>query len=129
MAASAQSVILVVDDEEIPLTLRKLVLERAGYKVMTAPSAKEAIAVMALQEVDLVISDHLMPGLTGAELVQHLKSIRPDLPVILISGVNEIPTGAISADMFMSKVEGPAALCQNVASLLGRYRSQAANHN
>jgi hypothetical protein len=54
--------------------------------------------------------DHLMPGLTGAELVRKIKMDHHDMPIILIPAVNEIPRGAEFADLFMSKLDGPVFL-------------------
>ena len=113
-----KAVILCVDDEHNPLTLRKLVLQRAGYEVLGASSGKEALELVASRHVDLVLSDHLMPGMQGTELAQQLKAAHPRLPVILISGVNELPAGSDSANAFLSKIEGPDALCKEVAAVL-----------
>jgi CheY-like chemotaxis protein len=111
-------IILCVDDEENPLVLRKLVLQRAGYEVLTANSGIEAIHLAASQNIDLVLSDHLMPGMTGTQLAQKLKTLHPELPIVLISGVNEVPPGSDMADVFLSKVEGPDVLCRHVAAAL-----------
>jgi len=111
-------VILCVDDEENPLVLRKFLLQRAGYDVITARSAQEALEIASKQDVDLVLSDHLMPGITGTELARLLKSQYPKMLVVLLSGVNEIPVGAEVADVFLSKVEGPESLCQQIAAVL-----------
>jgi CheY-like chemotaxis protein len=113
-----KAVILCVDDEHNPLTLRKLVLQKAGYEVLTASSGKEALQLVASRKVDLVLSDHLMPGMDGTELAQQLKNRHPQLPVILISGVNELPAGSAIANAFVSKSEGPDALCKEVAAIL-----------
>lgn len=113
-----RSVILCVDDEDNPLVLRKLVLEKAGYKVLTARSGQEALQMLTTQHVDLVLSDHLMPGVTGSELAQRIKAEHPRIPVILISGLNDIPVNADAADAFISKVEGPDKLCKQVAAVL-----------
>lgn len=110
--------ILCVDDEENPLVLRKFLLQKAGYNVVTARSAEEAMEIAGRQDVDLVLSDYLMPGTTGAELAQQVKSHYPHLPVVLLSGVNEIPAGADIADAFLSKVEGPERLCEQIATVL-----------
>jgi len=111
-------VILCVDDEDNPLVLRKLVLEKAGYEVATAHYGDEALQVMDRRLIDLVVSDHLMPGLTGVELAQVIKNRHPKTPIILISGVNDIPIDAEFADAFLSKVEGPDKLCKEVAVIL-----------
>ena len=110
--------ILCVDDEENPLILRKLVLEKAGYNVITANSAIQALALLACNEIDLVLSDQLMPGITGTQLAREVKGLQPTLPVVLISGVNEIPPDAQYADLFISKVEGPVRLCQSLSEIL-----------
>jgi DNA-binding NtrC family response regulator len=119
-------VILCVDDEDNPLVLRKLVLEKAGYEVVTAHSADEALRVMDTQSIDLVVSDHLMPRVTGVELAQAVKARHLKTPIILISGVNDIPTDADFADAFLSKVEGPDKLCKEVASVLNAARRHRA---
>lgn len=110
--------ILCVDDEELPLLLRKLVLEKQGYKVVTASSATVALQTLNEHRVDLVLTDQLMPGGTGTELAQSIKGLWPDLPVILISGVNEMPADASSADVFISKTEGPMAMCEKISAAL-----------
>lgn len=115
-----RAVILCVDDEQNPLILRKLVLERAGYEVITASSAKEALDLADSRHIDLLLSDHLMPGTSGAELARQVKIKHPGVLVVLISGVNEIPPEAASADVFLSKVEGPDRLCEEIASVLTR---------
>jgi DNA-binding NtrC family response regulator len=114
-----------VDDEKNALTLRKLVLEKAGYSVLTAGSLAEAMNVISSTPVDLVLSDQLMPAGTGTDLARQIKVKHPGLPIIIISGVNELPSDATEADMFMSKVEGPVAMCEKISSLLERSHPNA----
>ena len=116
--AQCSATILCVDDEPNSLILRKLVLQKAGYRVLTAESLPRALEVLSSSPVDLVLSDQLMPGGTGTELARRIKELFPKLPVIIISGVNELPPDAANADLFISKMEGPTAMCQKVASLL-----------
>jgi CheY-like chemotaxis protein len=112
-------VILCVDDEKNPLTLRKMVLERAGYEVLTASSAEEAMQLLAQgNHVDVVVSDYLMPGVVGTELAKRIKKSYPELPFVLLSGVNDIPDDASCADLFISKVEGPSVMCTKIAAIL-----------
>jgi CheY-like chemotaxis protein len=113
--------ILCVDDEEIPRTLRKLVLEKQGYTVVTAASGREALEVLEHRSVDLVLSDQMMPGMSGTELTKIVKLARPTMPVILISGMNEIPPDASFADRFVSKVGGPALLSTSIVEVLSQY--------
>ena len=117
---SKKELIFCVDDEENQLAVRKLVLEQAGYSVLAASSGQQALALLAGHPIDLVLSDHLMPGLTGTELARQIKARSPKLPVILLSAVNEEPAGAAYADLFMSKLEGPVAMCQNISAVLAR---------
>jgi DNA-binding NtrC family response regulator len=118
MEQPSTATILCVDDEETPLLLRKKVLERFGYEVYTATSAQQALNVMAGHHVDLVVTDQLMPQVPGTELAKMVKSASPGVPVVILSGVNDIPSGAEYADLFVSKLEGPTALCERVKTLL-----------
>ena len=113
--------ILCVDDEDTPRMLRKLILQKQGYRVVTAAAGKDALALLDGGGINLVLSDQMMPGMTGTELTKSIKSTRPGMPVILISGVNEIPPDAIYADRFVSKVGGPELLFQAVAEVLHGY--------
>jgi CheY-like chemotaxis protein len=113
--------ILCVDDEEIPRTLRKLILQRHGYQVMAVASGAEALEALDRMSIDLVLSDQMMPGMSGTELTKFVKATRPAMPVILISGVNEIPADASYADRFISKVGGPELLFRTVAEVLTAY--------
>ncbi len=113
-----QFVILCVDDESTPLLLRKYVLEKAGYKVLCADSAKQALQMFDGGPVDLVLTDLLMPERSGAELACDIKARKSSVPVVLVSGVNELPPEASCADLFLSKLEGPASLCGKISELL-----------
>lgn len=113
-----RATILCVDDEQTALFLRKLVLEKCGLQVITVPSGEEALKTLSVQKVDLVLSDILMPSMPGTELARLVKEKYPSMPVILISGVNELPPEARCADSFISKLDGPAALCDRVQSIL-----------
>jgi CheY-like chemotaxis protein len=113
--------ILCVDDEETPRTLRKLILQKQGYQVVTAASGAEALELLNRTKIDLVLSDQMMPGMTGTELTKSAKAMRPAMPVILISGVNEIPEDASYAFRFISKLGGPELLFKTVIDVLAAY--------
>ena len=120
---SSNITILCVDDEETPRTLRKLILQKQGYQVVTAASGAEALEMLDRANINLVLSDQMMPGMTGTELTKSVKIIRPTMPVILISGVNEIPPDASYADRFISKVGGPELLFNTVYEVLAAYEN------
>jgi CheY-like chemotaxis protein len=110
--------LLCVDDEQLPLMLRKLVLEKQGYHVLTASSLADAMQTLKEHAVDLVLTDQLMPSGTGTDLTQAIKAVWPHLPVLLMSGVNEMPVDSQHADMFISKTEGPASMCEKISGVL-----------
>lgn len=124
MADLNKPVILCVDDEEIPLLLRKFVLQKAGYDVITARSGREALTTVENIAVDLILSDYLMPVMNGAELAARIKANRPTLRVILLSGVNELPVDSDVADGFISKTVGADALCAKIAKFVAERREQ-----
>src|SRR3954452_22510844 len=97
-----KAVVLCVDDELIPLSLRKLTLEKAGYEVIAASSGEEGLRIAEITKLDLVLSDYLMPNMSGTELAKHMKAEHPEAPFIIISGVNDLPTDAAVADQFIS---------------------------
>ncbi len=121
------TVILCVDDEEVPRTLRALVLGKQGYIVLTAVSAAQALELLDQHHVDLVLTDQIMPEIAGTELAKRLRTTRPALPIVIVSGVNEIPEDACFADRFVSKVEGPEALFRCIAEVLAHYAAQTQN--
>ncbi len=86
--------ILVVDDEDIIVTLNKSTLELLGYKVTATTNSKEALAKVYTHAdaFDLVITDQTMPNLSGIELAQEIMKIEPDMPIILCSGYSSIMT-------------------------------------
>jgi putative two-component system response regulator len=78
--------ILVIDDEDVIRQLMREILERAGYDTIGAETAERALALLDAEDVTLVVSDIVMPGLTGLELLEELRERRPSLPVILVTG-------------------------------------------
>ncbi|MBV8207156.1 MAG: response regulator [Acidobacteria bacterium] len=118
-------IILCVDDEANPLLLRKLVLEKLGFIVVTAASAAEALKIFNSIKIDLILSDQLMPGVTGTQLARQVKALCPGFPVVIVSGVNQAPADCEDADLFISKLEGPAAVSEKIYSLLGITPGQA----
>jgi CheY-like chemotaxis protein len=83
--------ILVVDDEPSVVKATSETLERLGYRVMTAASGAEAWKIFERvpQPFDLVITDEVMPGMSGIRLAQKILEVRPDLPIILFTGYSE----------------------------------------
>ncbi len=84
--------ILFVDDEEDTVDMIKKLLERLGYQVESITSSAEALEIFRAQpkKYDLVITDMTMPHMTGEMLAKELLAIRPDIPIILCTGFNEM---------------------------------------
>jgi len=78
--------ILCVDDNEQALSIRKLMLETRGYRVLACSNGQQALETFKQGGIDLVLSDLQMPGLDGAELVDRIKDISASTPAILFSG-------------------------------------------
>lgn len=87
--------ILFVDDEEDIVTMRSQMLEYLGYKVLTAHSGAEALAIFKEEgQIDLVITDQTMPEMSGIVLAEKIHQLKKDIPIILCSGYSE----AVSAE-------------------------------
>jgi putative two-component system response regulator len=78
--------ILVIDDETVIRRLMCEILERAGYETVDAETAHDALGLLDDDGISLVVSDIVMPGLTGLELLEQVRARRPSLPVILVTG-------------------------------------------
>jgi CheY-like chemotaxis protein len=80
--------ILLVDDEKMILEVSRELLESLGYRVYAAGSGREAVAVYMEKkgEIDLVILDMVMPGMSGGETFDRLREINPEIKVLLASG-------------------------------------------
>ncbi len=78
--------VLVVNDHEMQLNLMKKQLSHAGHTVILCFSGKEAIEKLKLNKIDVVITDMEMSGMTGEELLAHIRQTYGSLPVILMSG-------------------------------------------
>jgi DNA-binding NtrC family response regulator len=85
------SKILVVDDEAVVRELTVEILRRSGYQPHGVPSAKHALELLDQETFDLVVSDVVMPEMTGVEFLYELRVRRPDLPVVLMTGGSKEP--------------------------------------
>jgi putative two-component system response regulator len=84
--------ILVIDDEPIVRMLVAEILETAGHEVVVAEHAEQALTLFETEELELVVSDVVMPGLSGLELLETVHARRASLPVILITGAGTYET-------------------------------------
>ncbi|KRE18326.1 histidine kinase [Bosea sp. Root381] len=116
--------ILAVDDDGLVLMNTVALLEDLGHQVIEAQSGKEALAIFDAS-VDLVITDHAMPGMTGAELVGELINRRPALPIILATGYAQLPAGLPATVKRLAKPFWQNELDQAIAAAMSRDREPA----
>ncbi|HEX2918148.1 MAG TPA: response regulator [Edaphobacter sp.] len=112
-------VVLCIDDELIGLKVRKMVLERAGYQVLTATDGASGISVFESEPVDVVVLDYSMPGMHGGEVASRMRQIKPHVPILLLSAYIGLPGEVTSlVDLYMTKTEGAPVLLQKLGRLL-----------
>jgi two-component system, OmpR family, response regulator CpxR len=115
--------ILCVDDNEQSLSIRKVMLETRGYRVVTCKDGQEALERFKKGDVDLVLTDLVMPGVDGGKLIEAIKALSPETPAILFSGKVRIYDRDTRADVFLPKgMYAPAELLERIRMLLVRKR-------
>ena len=80
------AVILLVDDDEKILELMSEIIEDLGHSPVSAKSGKEAFGVLQNQQIDLTITDIVMPDIDGMQVISHIRSHYPGMKVIAMSG-------------------------------------------
>jgi len=85
--------VLLIDDNAVQAATRQTILKRAGHFVIAVLSPERALEQFRNNEypskIDLVITDHIMPGMNGSEFVRKVREFAPDIPVLVISGMEE----------------------------------------
>jgi signal transduction histidine kinase len=119
--------VLVVDDDPIVAAGTAAMLEDLGHSAIEVASAEIALAVLEAQsDIDFVITDHAMPGMTGTELAQRIGHLRPNMPVVLASGYTELPVDELGLPR-LTKPYRQEELARLMARLVGAGRP-AASH-
>jgi len=127
---SSSLTILVVDDDAIIAEVTAALLEDLDHTVIIANSAAEALERLGEHgdAIDLLLTDHAMPGMTGIQLAARAREQRPDLPVLLASGYAEIPSGE-GQDLFrLAKPYRREDLEAGVASVMAGNRRQGSGN-
>jgi CheY-like chemotaxis protein len=111
--------VLCVDDELVGLRVRKILLERAGYHVLTAVDGYSGLELFADQPVEAVVLDYAMPGMHGGEVAKKMRQTKPEVPILLLSAYVGLPEEVSSlVDVYMTKGEGAPALLEKLGNLL-----------
>ncbi|MEH0022946.1 MAG: sigma-54 dependent transcriptional regulator [Desulfobacter sp.] len=118
--------ILIVDDEKhYPMIIGEVLAEE-GYRPFTASSGMEALDILNTQLIDLVLSDVKMPGMSGIDLLERIKELKPDLPVIIMTAFGSVEKAVEAmhkgAYTFILKPFENEALIAHIAKALSMYR-------
>jgi len=115
--------ILIVDDEDLVRTATAEMLREMGHSVIEATTGSAALDRLASgADVDLLITDYLMPGMRGSEVVEHARKIRPGLPALLLTGYANLAKGEAAGLPRLAKPFREADLARAVAALLSAER-------
>ncbi len=117
---SNPTVILCVNDEPTILALRQVLLSIAGYTVLTATNDESALRLFMLNPVDLVITDQLLPSPSEGQLASRMKRLKPEVPIILYTGLQQLPPAAESADVILVKGITPPEFLAAIAKLVAK---------
>jgi two-component system cell cycle sensor histidine kinase/response regulator CckA len=118
--------VLVVEDEPAVRSVIVRTLERHGFTVLERPDAPAALALLETRvepPVELLLTDAIMPGMTGLELIERVREQQPDLPVLLISGYAE--TDLTFDEPYLAKPFTPRQLLTRVRGVLDDYSNGA----
>ena len=118
--------VLIVDDEETIRELLSRIARQGGYECVLAENGVQAVDVLSQERVDLILADLLMPGMSGLELLEHLKE--PRIPVIMITGMADLRTAVEAlhkgAADYLTKPVNSQELLLRMARALERHRLQ-----
>jgi CheY-like chemotaxis protein len=114
--------ILCVDDETTGLSVRKMILESQGYRVVTAENGPDGLAIFSAEPIDLVVLDYKMPGMNGDVVAERMKQLKPSIPILMLSAYVDLPKETLAlVDRYLTKGEGgPPMMLKAVAELLTR---------
>jgi CheY-like chemotaxis protein len=137
--------ILCVDEDERSLSIRKIMLQTRGYRVVACSDPTLAVEAMKNGGIDLILADLVLPKLNGGKIVDQLKTISPSTPAIVFSGAAGACSDDTLADVFLSKSNcsaaqlldhvrvalvrkrGPKPAIANTCQPLGRLRTQVSS--
>jgi DNA-binding response OmpR family regulator len=125
----SRKLLLCVGDRAASLQNRKLFLERQGYDVLTASQGIAGLEFLASRAVGLVLLDCNLPASNAALLVQRMRTLKPEVPLIMVSARFE-PQADVAGllDAYVSKGQNPCVLLEQIDRLLNRKAHHAGRH-
>jgi CheY-like chemotaxis protein len=116
----SRKTILCIDDDDGVLSYHRALLERRGFEVLTAASARQGLQIAAACAVAAVILDYHMPEMNGHQVAIEIKRLRPQVPIVMVSSDEEVPEQALqTVDAFVSKNEASKRLLPVIAQICG----------
>lgn len=113
-------ILLCIDDNQDVLKCEQAFLESFGYTVLTAPNGGKGLELASIHSVDVVIVDYFMPEMNGHEVAIEMKRLRPQAPIIMLSGTVDVPEQALKlVDAFIAKDQVASQLLPTIAQLQG----------
>lgn len=111
-------IILCIDDDDGILGYQRALLERSGFAVLTAVSARQGVQIATACGVAAVIVDYHMPEMNGHEVAKEIKRLRPEIPIVMFSSDDEISERSLTVvDAFVSK----SAAHRNLLPVISRF--------
>jgi CheY-like chemotaxis protein len=123
--------VLLVDDNPVQAAIRQTILRRAGYFVIAVLNPMRALEQLQdhdfPSEISAIITDHIMPGMSGSRFVREVRKSRPQLPVVVITGMQEAEVEYAGMNvLFLQKPLAPDLLLSNLRDLLESRQQGAA---
>jgi CheY-like chemotaxis protein len=122
--STESDLILLIDDDISGRAVRKLVLELHHHSVVAVGEPAGALRAIETQPVKLVILDYFLDGTTGTELAREIRRVKPDLPILLLSGSGELPQGVEHVDRYLCKLDSVEVIEKSINELMGRRVSE-----
>ena len=116
----SRPVILCIDDEDLGLEIRKMVLEREGFSVLTAKDGVSGLSLFDTeQHIDAVVVDYAMPGMDGGQVAAILRKRKPDIPILMLSAYVALPEEVMRVvSVSATKGDGAFTLVEKLKDLL-----------
>ena len=115
----SRPVILCIDDEDLGLEIRKMVLEREGFTVLTAHDGQSGLSIFATEQVDAVVVDFAMPGMDGGKVAASLREKSPTIPILMLSAYVALPDEVMRVvSVSATKGDGAYTLVEKLKELL-----------
>ena len=120
--------VLVIDDNPTQLSVREAVLRGSGLSVQTASSAEDALDILRdkklARALRVIVTDHVLPGASGAVFVRELRRFRPSVPVVVITGMDEAESEYAGLGViFLHKPCPPEEMIARVQKAIGSFNS------